>query len=63
VIKAEFSASLLQSSLQCHMILQKSCWYADLFNYNQLNHHIRMISEGSCDTEGWSGNSALITDW
>ncbi len=28
------------------------------------NQHIRMISEGSCDTEDWSneaGNSALIT--
>ncbi len=28
------------------------------------NHHIRMISEGSCDTEDWSNdaeNSALIT--
>jgi len=28
------------------------------------NQHIRMISEGSCDTEGWSNdaeNSALIT--
>ncbi len=28
VIKAEFSASLLQ--IQCHMILQKSFLYADL---------------------------------
>ncbi len=29
------------------------------------NQHIRMISEGSCDTEDWSddaGNSALITE-
>jgi len=29
-----------------------------------LDHHIRVISEGSCDTEDWSndaGNSALIT--
>jgi len=28
------------------------------------NHHIRVISEGSCDTEDWSNdaeNSALIT--
>jgi len=28
------------------------------------NHHVRMISEGSCDTEAWSNdaeNSALIT--
>jgi len=28
------------------------------------NHHIRMISEGSCDTEDWSNdaeNSVLIT--
>jgi len=28
------------------------------------NHHIRLISEGSCDTEDWSNdaeNSALIT--
>jgi len=28
------------------------------------NHHIRVISEGSCDTEDWSndaGNTALIT--
>jgi len=28
------------------------------------NHHIRMISEGSCDTEDWSNdaeNSALLT--
>ncbi len=23
------------------------------------NQHIRMISEGSCDTEDWSKNSAL----
>ncbi len=31
---------------------------------NASNQHIRMISEGSCDTEDWSndaGNSALIT--
>ncbi len=30
-----------------------------------LNQHIRMISEGSCDTEDWSNdaeNSALITE-
>jgi len=30
----------------------------------QQNHHIRVISEGSCDTEDWSNdaeNSALIT--
>ncbi len=31
-----------------------------------VNQHIRMISEGSCDTEDWSNNdaenSALITD-
>ncbi len=29
------------------------------------NQHIRMISEGSCDTEAWSNdaeNSALITE-
>ncbi len=29
------------------------------------NQHIRMISEGSCDTEDWSNdaeNSALITE-
>jgi len=29
-----------------------------------VNHHIRMISEGSCDTEDWSNddeNPALIT--
>jgi len=29
------------------------------------NHHIRVISEGSCDTEEWSKdaeNSALITE-
>jgi len=25
------------------------------------NQHIRMISEGSCDTEDWSKDSALIT--
>jgi len=30
VVKIGFSASLLQSSLQCHMILQKSFIYDDL---------------------------------
>ncbi len=36
-------------------------WFPQLFSTNQ---HIRMISEGSCDTEDWSNdaeNSALIT--
>jgi len=31
---------------------------------SSINHHIRRISEGSCDTEDWSNdaeNSALIT--
>ncbi len=30
-----------------------------------INQHIRMISEGSCDTEDWSNddeNSALVTE-
>jgi len=33
-------------------------------NQKAANHHIRVISEGSCDTEDWSTdaeNSALIT--
>ncbi len=32
--------------------------------YNNLNQHIRMMSEGSCDTEDWSNdaeNSALTS--
>ncbi len=36
-----------------------------LFSTSAANHHIRMISEGSCDTEDWSNdadNSALITE-
>jgi len=28
--KAEFSSASHNSSLQCHMILQKSFWYAEL---------------------------------
>ena len=38
------------------VIIINVSWAAD--------HHIRMISEGSCDTEDWSNdaeNSALIT--
>jgi len=33
-----------------------------MFSTLIINHHIRMISEGSCDTEAWSNdaeNSAL----
>ncbi len=35
------------------------------FSFANANQHIRMISEGSCDTEDWSNdaeNSALITE-
>jgi len=33
-----------------------------IINVSSKNHHMRMISEGSCDTEDWSndgGNTAL----
>ncbi len=42
--------------------LNTNAW--DVFVYSK-NTHIRMISEGSCDTEDWSNdaeNSALITE-
>ncbi len=45
----------------CNNILQKA---AQLFPTLIINQHIRMISEGSRDTEDWSNdaeNSALIT--
>ena len=56
--------------------LIKAFWkknlYTTVFNIENnntyllsINHHIRMISEGSCDTEDWSNdaeNSTLITE-
>ncbi len=49
----EYKAAQLFSTL---IIIRNVSWAA--------NQHIRMISEGSCDTEDWSNdaeNSALIT--
>ncbi len=50
--------SLLNKSIHFStlVIIRNVCWAA--------NQHIRMISEGSCDTEDWSNdaeNSASIT--
>jgi len=45
--------------VQCYrnLILNKCCSFELSILYPKKNQHIRLISEGSCDTEDWSNDA------
>jgi len=66
VTKDSISNKCCSSELSIHQKILKKCINNQIYLILcwSSNHHIRMISEGSCDTEDWSNdaeNSALIT--